>query len=351
VRTIAFKIVSAGAGTLRPFAARGRCPARIRAGPRRAPTRTSAYRATIVPCSPSVSWRSTAHRSTYVPGASSTTTRAEDPGRSGGLVASVRVRSSLRICSRCTIVPSLRTTIVTRPAGTRTACGAMRYSDSVSRSGEASIATGAGSPQPAHAVTAAAAATVASARGGSRGIAAGFFRMMRGRMPRPAKSLLLPLAALALSLGLAACGEQQIEVASTSPQHSGAELFQQRCAGCHTFSAAATQGSAANVRTRERTDGPNFNTRRECIERVLYAIENGGFSGAIMPQNIVVGEQARAVADFVAHYAGRDADGPRPDGSGSAATGFHCTPAGGGSGGGVPAGAENPDSQTGAGGD
>jgi mono/diheme cytochrome c family protein len=149
--------------------------------------------------------------------------------------------------------------------------------------------------------------------------------MMRGRMPRPKTSFLLPLLAIALALPLAACGEQSIEVASTSPQHAGAELFAQRCAGCHTFEAAATQGGSTNVRTRERTDGPNFNTRRECIERVLYAIENGGFSGAIMPQNIVVGEQAQQIADFVAHYAGKDANGPRPDGSGSASNGFHCT--------------------------
>jgi mono/diheme cytochrome c family protein len=149
--------------------------------------------------------------------------------------------------------------------------------------------------------------------------------MMRGRMVRPRKSILLPLLALALALPLAACGEQSIQVPATSPQHAGAELFQQRCAGCHTLAAAATQGSAANVRTRERTDGPNFNSRRECIERVLYAIENGGFSGAIMPQNIVVGGQARQVADFVAHYAGINAKGARPNGSGSSANGYHCT--------------------------
>ncbi len=158
--------------------------------------------------------------------------------------------------------------------------------------------------------------------------------MMRGRMTRrTTKSILLPLLALALALPLAACGEQKIEVAKTSPQYAGAQLFQQRCAGCHTLAAAATQGSATNVRTRERTDGPNFNTRRECIERVLYAIENGGFSGAIMPQNIVVGQDAQEVASFVAHYAGRSARSPRPDGSGSAANGFHCTSATGASGG------------------
>ena len=163
-----------------------------------------------------------------------------------------------------------------------------------------------------------------------------FFRMMRGRMPRPTmKSLLLPVVALALALGLAACGEQTIQVPTSSPLHAGAVLFSQRCAGCHTLAAAATNGSATNVRTRERSDGPNFNARRECVERVLYAIENGGFSGAIMPQNIVVGQQAQEVAQFVAHYAGRGASGPRPDGSGSAANGFHCTSTGGGGGSGA----------------
>lgn len=153
--------------------------------------------------------------------------------------------------------------------------------------------------------------------------------MMRGRMVRRApKTLLLSLLALALALPLAACGEQKIEVPeSETTAHAGAELFQQRCAGCHTFGAAATMGSAADVSTRERTDGPNFDTRPECVERVLYAIQNGGFSGAIMPANIVVGEQARQVADFVARYAGQDATGPRPPGSGSEANGFRCTSA------------------------
>ena len=38
---------------------------------------------------------------------------------------------------------------------------------------------------------------------------------------------------------------------------------------------------------------------------MLYAIENGGFSGAYMPQNIVVGQDAIDVAKFVSTYAGR----------------------------------------------
>lgn len=163
-----------------------------------------------------------------------------------------------------------------------------------------------------------------------RSVTAGIFRMMRGRMPRRTMSFLLPLVALALAAPLAGCGEQKIQVAADSPARAGAELFQQRCAGCHTFRAAATRGSAANVATRERTDGPNFDVRRECVERVLYAIQNGGFSGAVMPANIVVGDEAKAVADFVAEYAGRDAAGARPPGTGGKATGYRCTAADGG---------------------
>jgi mono/diheme cytochrome c family protein len=148
--------------------------------------------------------------------------------------------------------------------------------------------------------------------------------MMRGRMPRRT-SLLLSLVALALTVPLAGCGEQEIQVAETSPAREGADLFKARCSGCHTFEAAGSRGSATDIATRERTDGPNFDVRRECVERVLYAIANGGFSGAIMPANIVVGDQAQAVAEFVAEYAGRDASGPRPAGTGSATNGYRCT--------------------------
>ncbi len=146
---------------------------------------------------------------------------------------------------------------------------------------------------------------------------------MRGRMPRRTSWILLPL--VALMFALSACGEQKITLAKNDPARPGAELFKQRCAGCHTLTAAGTHGSASNIRTAERTDGPNFNVRRECVERVLYALANGGFSGAIMPQNIVVGEQAKQVAEFVAEYAGREAKGPRPAGSGGSSTGYRCT--------------------------
>ena len=95
---------------------------------------------------------------------------------------------------------------------------------------------------------------------------------------------------------------------SQSQLYAGAQLFSQRCAGCHTLSYAATHGSAPNIRTAQANSGPNFNTRCERpITRVLYAIENGGFSGAYMPQNVVVGQDAIDVAKFVSTYAGRQA--------------------------------------------
>ena len=90
--------------------------------------------------------------------------------------------------------------------------------------------------------------------------------------------------------------------------YHGAVLFSQRCAGCHTLSYAGTHGSAPNIRTSQGNSGPNFDQRCERpIDRILYAIENGGFSGAYMPQNIVVGQDAVDVAKFVATYSGRQA--------------------------------------------
>jgi len=62
------------------------------------------------------------------------------------------------------------------------------------------------------------------------------------------------------------------------------------------------------VRTAQFNNGPNFDIRCERpVARVLYAIQNGGFSGVVMPQNIVVGQQAIDVAEFVAKYAGHKA--------------------------------------------
>jgi mono/diheme cytochrome c family protein len=127
-------------------------------------------------------------------------------------------------------------------------------------------------------------------------------------MNRSFRVLLLSSASIAVAALAAACGTQHINVPAGTPAHAGAVLFSERCGGCHTLSYAATHGSAPNIRTAQANSGPNFNQRCERpITRVLYAIENGGFSGAYMPQNIVVGKDAIDVAKFVATYAGRQA--------------------------------------------
>ncbi len=126
---------------------------------------------------------------------------------------------------------------------------------------------------------------------------------------RPALATALALIA---ALCLAACGfgQEDIAVSSDEPEHAGAVLFATHCSGCHTLGAAGTQGSGNRGL---RTQGPNLDQRTETYDDALFAIQNGGFSGAIMPQNIVVGDEAEAVARFVAKYAGTEAEeSPRP---------------------------------------
>jgi mono/diheme cytochrome c family protein len=134
-------------------------------------------------------------------------------------------------------------------------------------------------------------------------------RQYDARRVRPA---LLIATAVAAVLGLAACGfgEEGISVSKGDPDYNGAVLFATHCSGCHTLGAAGTQGTGNRS---IRTQGPNLDERVESYEDALFAIQNGGFSGAIMPQNIVVGEEAEEVARFVAKYAGQDAgEAPRP---------------------------------------
>jgi mono/diheme cytochrome c family protein len=116
----------------------------------------------------------------------------------------------------------------------------------------------------------------------------------------------IPLAAIALA-GFAGCGG---EIEPEGPERAGATLFNERCSGCHTLEAANSYGSKpeGQLAGGERTNGPNFDVRKVDREDALYAIRNGGFSGAIMPANIVVGDEAQKVAEFLADYSGREAD-------------------------------------------
>ena len=120
-----------------------------------------------------------------------------------------------------------------------------------------------------------------------------------------ARRAVIPLLAVA-AFAVAGCGSQQVALdkGESANLENGAQLFLEHCSGCHSLDAVGAEGSAKNPRDKETTDGPNFNDRRENVDGVLYAIRNGGFSGAIMPENIVTGQDAQDVAEFLAKYAG-----------------------------------------------
>jgi mono/diheme cytochrome c family protein len=105
----------------------------------------------------------------------------------------------------------------------------------------------------------------------------------------------------------AGCGGKIEVPASDQTAHRGAELFYERCSGCHTFTKANAYGSKPidQLQGGERTNGPNFDVRHVKKNDALFAIRNGGFSGGIMPANVVTGRQADEVAEFLDKYSGK----------------------------------------------
>jgi hypothetical protein len=131
---------------------------------------------------------------------------------------------------------------------------------------------------------------------------------------RLAGAIALPL----IAVGVCACGTQGIQLSKSNPDYSGAVIFRDHCSGCHTLAVVGAQGSAQSVPDRVRTNAPNFDFRKEDVQQVLYALRNGGFSGEVMPENVVVGSQAQEVAEFLAKYSGLKAP-KEPGESGEAA--------------------------------
>ncbi len=133
-------------------------------------------------------------------------------------------------------------------------------------------------------------------------------------MPRPI-AIFCAAAVAALAAG---CGGEIEVPEDQTVNHKGAVLFYERCSGCHSLDAANAYGSKAPgaLQGGEPTNGPNFNVRKESRDDILFAIRNGGYSGGIMPANIVVGEDAEAVADFLADYSGKESGTNDPTASG-----------------------------------
>lgn len=127
------------------------------------------------------------------------------------------------------------------------------------------------------------------------------------RLPR-GRALVAAAGAAVAAVAISACGSQGVSLSKSNPNYSGAVLFLDHCSGCHTLSVVGAEGSATSIKDRLPTQGPNFNYRKETVQQVLYAIRNGGFTGAIMPQNQVVGHEAEKIAQFLAKYSGLQAE-------------------------------------------
>jgi cytochrome c553 len=91
----------------------------------------------------------------------------------------------------------------------------------------------------------------------------------------------------------------QASLAGKSPSKDvskGKTLFRQTCASCHSLAAVNARGIT----------GPNLdNIGQVTPQRVLNAIRIGGTGQGRMPQNLLQGSNAKAVADFVSSVAGR----------------------------------------------
>ena len=84
-------------------------------------------------------------------------------------------------------------------------------------------------------------------------------------------------ALVVTAVGAVACGSQGIssKIASQpeNVQH-GAQLFSERCSGCHTLDVVGAQGTTLNVRERERVDGPELqHAPRDARQRPLRAAQ------------------------------------------------------------------------------
>jgi mono/diheme cytochrome c family protein len=109
--------------------------------------------------------------------------------------------------------------------------------------------------------------------------------------------------------GEAARGDQKVP----SDLESGQSLFQTNCGTCHTLYAAGTDGNyGPNLDVLLAPAGPPegptaASTIKATDGRILNAIENGVDSSTTpgrMPGGILNEEQAKEVAEFVAHTAG-----------------------------------------------
>ena len=129
---------------------------------------------------------------------------------------------------------------------------------------------------------------------------------------RLAAALTLLMAGL---IGSGCGSEGHVEQSSTG---GGERLFKEHCGQCHTLAAAGTQGrigpnlddAFANVRSDKPGQGFDESTIRDVVRgQIAYPVEKPPTGAPGMPANLVEGDDADAVASYVASVAGLPVQG------------------------------------------
>ena len=120
------------------------------------------------------------------------------------------------------------------------------------------------------------------------------------RVVFPVLVIVLGLAVPALVIADRKAGEGATgRLATVKPDaevEKGKELFRSTCWSCHSLAAAGARGNT----------GPNLDQIGALNKaRVLGAIKNGGTGQGRMPKNLLEGEDAVAVADYLSRVAGK----------------------------------------------
>ena len=136
----------------------------------------------------------------------------------------------------------------------------------------------------------------------------------------------LLLAALVTALAGAGCGTVGLSEEGTGDRVLGKELFTANCGSCHVLADAGTAGvigpNLDDAFLQSRADGIG-NTTIQSIVRGPTQEPPTGVPG--MPADIVTGEDAEAVAAYVASVAGLPAEGGAVEAGGGQETGGETT--------------------------
>ncbi len=144
-------------------------------------------------------------------------------------------------------------------------------------------------------------------------------------------------AVLLAALAATGCGSGGL----TGPGDAarGKELFvgQGQCGSCHVLADAGTKGAVGpnldNAFVQARADGLGEGTIRAVVrDQISYPIESPNTGSPGMPADLVTGEDADAVAAYVASVAGLPVRGGGAEAGGGTTTGGGGTTTGGGGG-------------------